>query len=287
MGSDWIHCNACGRQPAQGVVYFISSCGHIICQKCTTSNKVDGKSPDALCPCCSKKCTFIEINRNLRPELQMLFRNPKELATQYMKNLSRVLEFQSSNRTRLSKIISEREKKAVKFASLAQEEIKKRIDLENKVAKEHMRLKCELDMQRMRYLELEAQLAEKEKQIEELQNSMKRAPPIARSDSGIEGEMDADSGLSFLNVATSTPILNNSPMNRFTSTGHRNHNHISDVFANTDKTLPSPITFTCEQMMTTPAMLGLKRPKQGGSFSASRRTPGDKYDFHINVARTE
>ncbi|KAK6029527.1 zinc finger, C3HC4 type, partial [Ostertagia ostertagi] len=263
MGSDWIHCNACGRQPAQGVVYFISSCGHIVCQKCSTStNAADGKGAESLCPSCNKKCSLVEINRNLRPELQMLFRNPKDLATQYMKNLSQVLDFQSSNRARLSKIINEREKKAVKFAHSAQEEIKRRIDLENKAAKEHMRVKCELDMERMRCRELEAKLAEQEERIKELQKGMGNLPPIARSDSGIDAEMETgDSGLSFLNVATSTPILNSSPMNRFTSTGHRNHNHISDMFANAEKALPSPITFPCDQVMTTPAMLGLKKPK--------------------------
>ncbi|XGW12429.1 hypothetical protein V3C99_013270 [Haemonchus contortus] len=283
MGSDWIHCNACGRQPAQGVVYFISSCGHIICQKCSsTANKPDGCGSESLCPFCNKKCTFVEINRNLHPDLQILFRNPKEIATMYMKKLSQVLEFQSSNRTRLAKIISDRERKAVKFAHLAQDEIKKHIELKNKAAKEHLRLKCELDMERMRCRELETKLAEHEKQIEELQKGIRSLPPIASSDSGIDGEneMETGSGLSFLNVATSTPILNSSPMNRFTSTGHRNRNHISDVFANTDKSLPSPITFSCDQMMTTPAMLGIKKPKHGGSSSrSSSRGSGKKYDF--------
>lgn len=69
-----------------------------------------------------------------------------------MKTLSQVLEFQASNRTRLATLASERvgslsrafrfyhfdtveasffkEKKAVKFAHLARDEIKRRIDLE-------------------------------------------------------------------------------------------------------------------------------------------------------------
>lgn len=74
-------------------------------------------------------------------------------------------------------------------------------------------------------------VAEQEKQIEELQKGMPGHPaPIARSgkqtylsrshsnsdltiiyalDSGIDAEMETDSGgLSFLNVATSTPIRN-------------------------------------------------------------------------------
>ncbi|VDL71338.1 unnamed protein product [Nippostrongylus brasiliensis] len=260
MVSDWIHCNACWRQPAQGVVYFFTSCGHIICQKCTLSNGTPDGQQSASCSHCNKKCALIEINRNLRPELQVLFRNPKELATQYMKTLSQVLEFQASNRARLSSHISEREKKYIKYNLLAKEEIKRRIELENKAVKEHMRLKCELDMERMRCRDLEAKVAEQEKQIEELR---KGSPAIARSDSGIDNEMETDSGLSFLNVATSTPIRNCSPNNRFTSTGHRNHNHISDVFASAAQNMPSPITFSTSNIMTTPAMLGLKKGKHG------------------------
>ncbi|VDO97835.1 unnamed protein product [Heligmosomoides polygyrus] len=157
MGNDWIHCNACGRQPAQGVVFFFSNCGHLVCHKCTANAvSAEGKNHSGTCPVCEKKCSFVEINRNLRPDLQVLFRNPKDLATQYMKTLSQVLEFQASNRTRLATLASEREKKAVKFAHLARDEIKRRIDLENKAVKEHMRLKCELDMERLRCRDLEA-----------------------------------------------------------------------------------------------------------------------------------
>ncbi|EPB72132.1 zinc finger, C3HC4 type [Ancylostoma ceylanicum] len=257
MANDWIHCNACYRQPTQKSVFFLSSCGHIICQKCTST--LGDKDSDLSCPVCHKNCAFTEINRNLRPELQILFRNPKDVATQYMRSLAQVLEFQGTNRTRLAKHVAEREKKAVKFAHLAREEIKKRIEMENKAVEEHTRLKHELDMERFRCRALEAKLAENEKQLEQMQKNIDAAAPvIIRSDSGIDAEMDIDSNISFLNVATSTPIKKCSPMNRFTSTGHRNRSHISEMFATGTEDVLSPITFPNDQLMTTPAMLGLK-----------------------------
>nr|CAR63560.1 hypothetical protein [Angiostrongylus cantonensis] len=279
MANDWIHCNACYRQPAQGIVFFFSSCGHIICHKCAST--ADRAKLDCSCPVCRRKCAFVEINRSLRPELQVFFRNPKELATQYMKSLSQVLEFQGSNRSRFIKHIAAKEKKATKFAHLARDEIKRRIELESKAVEEHARLKCELDMERMRCRDLEAKLTENEKKIEELRKGFcTMQPPVACSDSGIDAEMETDSGLSFLNVATSTPIRSYSPNNRFTSTGHRNRNHISEMFLASSDDVPSPITFSSDQPMTTPAMLGIKHSTYRGSNSSSRSHGSNKkYDF--------
>lgn len=36
----------------------------------------------------------MEINRTLKPEMQMFFRNPRDLASEYMKNIASVLDFQ-------------------------------------------------------------------------------------------------------------------------------------------------------------------------------------------------
>lgn len=52
---------------------------------------------------CSKHANAVKINRNLRSDLQMYFRNPKELLDQYVKNLNAVLDFQSSHRQHLQK----------------------------------------------------------------------------------------------------------------------------------------------------------------------------------------
>ncbi|KAJ1370332.1 hypothetical protein KIN20_032035 [Parelaphostrongylus tenuis] len=278
MANDWIHCNACYRQPSQGIVFLFSSCGHIICQKCATT--ADKTKLECSCPVCQRKCTFVEINRSLRPELQIYFRNPKDLATQYMKTLAQVLEFQASNRSRFTKHIAEKEKKATKFAHLARDEIKRRIELESNAVEENTRLKCELNMERMRCRDLEAKLSENEKKIEELRKGIcTMQSQVPRSDSGIDAEMESESGLSFLNVATSTPIHSCSPKNRFTSTGHRNRNHISEMFLASSDEIPSPITFPSDQPLTTPAMLGIKHSRRSSSAGRQSHETSKKYDF--------
>lgn len=60
-------------------------------------------APQDHCMRCSKHANAVKINRNLRSDLQMYFRNPKELLEQYVKNLNAVLDFQSSHRQHLQK----------------------------------------------------------------------------------------------------------------------------------------------------------------------------------------
>lgn len=52
---------------------------------------------------CRKPTKILEINRTLRPEHQMLFRNPKDLLEMYVKNINSVLDFQAHHRSRLFK----------------------------------------------------------------------------------------------------------------------------------------------------------------------------------------
>lgn len=53
-------------------------------------------------------CTYLEINRNLKQEVQIYFRTPKDLIAQYMQNLKSVLEFQNFHRLRLQKYQQDR-----------------------------------------------------------------------------------------------------------------------------------------------------------------------------------
>lgn len=55
------------------------------------------------CPICKHRATVMEINRSLRADLQIFFRNPKDLLQEYLKNLKEVLVFQNSQRSRLNK----------------------------------------------------------------------------------------------------------------------------------------------------------------------------------------
>ncbi|VDD85911.1 unnamed protein product [Enterobius vermicularis] len=97
--SDWLHCNICVRLPtsSENVPFFLTSCGHIICQQCLEKSGVSS------CQVCQKAMHVLEINRLLRPEHQMYFRNPKELLETYVKNINSVLDFQAHHRSRLMK----------------------------------------------------------------------------------------------------------------------------------------------------------------------------------------
>ncbi|VDO97841.1 unnamed protein product [Heligmosomoides polygyrus] len=82
-----------------------------------------------------------------------------------------------------------------------------------------------------------------------------------RTDSWLKSIITGESDIACTSTSRGADTGLTRPMNRFTSTGHRNRHHISDVFANTAATLPSPITFSSDNVMTTPAMLGLRKQK--------------------------
>uniref|UniRef100_A0A1I7XBH6 BZIP domain-containing protein n=1 Tax=Heterorhabditis bacteriophora TaxID=37862 RepID=A0A1I7XBH6_HETBA len=191
----------------------------------------------------------------------MLFRNPKDLATQYMRNLAQVIEFQNSNRMRLLRATSEKEKKATKFACMAQQELKRRSDLEKQAEEEKVQLQREVEKQRAHCQSLEARYKFLNIYAFEVTLLTLRYIISLSLDSGIGG----DSSVSFFDAVTSTPVQGVSPLNRFTSTGHRDRDHIGAMFQTVNGSAPSPIV-NADAMMTTPAMLGLKKKSHRQAF---------------------
>ncbi|KAG8455404.1 hypothetical protein GDO86_001554 [Hymenochirus boettgeri] len=65
---DWFHCNICFL--LQNETYYITSCGHIICQKCAIRDK---------CSVCRKSCKYLALSENVsnfqkqQHELQIAF----------------------------------------------------------------------------------------------------------------------------------------------------------------------------------------------------------------------
>ena len=55
------------------------------------------------CAVCNANPKYIEINRNLKPEMQMYFKSPQELASQFVSNMKAVLDFQEKQRSRFNK----------------------------------------------------------------------------------------------------------------------------------------------------------------------------------------
>ncbi|GMR59163.1 hypothetical protein PMAYCL1PPCAC_29358, partial [Pristionchus mayeri] len=205
MASDWIHCNSCQAIPSKDVQFIFTSCGHIVCNKCIS------KIPNStLCTYCNKNAKFMEINRSLKPEMQMFFRNPRDLANEYMKNLASVLDFQHGHRSRFSRAQQEKANKMTKFAAAAQGEIKKRIDSEKRAITECQEFRSENEKLKMEKEQLETLLAARDREISRLRNN-----PTYSSTGGARNEFHRpDSGigttpmssLSFIDAITSTPI---------------------------------------------------------------------------------
>ncbi|EFP12598.1 hypothetical protein CRE_29686 [Caenorhabditis remanei] len=88
---DWVQCNNCGAKPNQ-VKMFLTRCAHVFCQSCTE------KAKESQCYLCKKPLTVDEINKNLRPDLMELFKDPRQVSAELMTELQKVSTFQAKQR---------------------------------------------------------------------------------------------------------------------------------------------------------------------------------------------
>ena len=56
-----------------------------------------------ICRLCKKPTKFVEINRNLGREHQLLFRKPADMVNEFVTQIKKVMEFQTYHRQRLQK----------------------------------------------------------------------------------------------------------------------------------------------------------------------------------------
>uniref|UniRef100_A0AC35FKX3 RING-type domain-containing protein n=1 Tax=Panagrolaimus sp. PS1159 TaxID=55785 RepID=A0AC35FKX3_9BILA len=123
---DWVHCNHCLRLPGAQNTFYLTSCSHILCQKCSHQDEPIQTQAQLTCVVCNIEAKFIAINRNMRSEIQLYFKNPKELASQYLQNLKAVIDFQDKQRAHHLKLQQEKYHKAVKYAKDVQASLKKK-----------------------------------------------------------------------------------------------------------------------------------------------------------------
>ncbi|CAL2029039.1 unnamed protein product [Caenorhabditis brenneri] len=88
---DWIQCNNCGAKPNQ-VKMYLTACGHVFCQNCIE------KAKESQCYLCRKPLKVDEINKNMRPDLMELFKDPKQVAADLISELKQVVTFQAKQR---------------------------------------------------------------------------------------------------------------------------------------------------------------------------------------------
>ncbi|XP_039769871.1 RING finger protein 212B isoform X2 [Ornithorhynchus anatinus] len=80
---DWFHCNQCFCKDA--APFFVTNCGHIFCRKCVLEEK---------CAICGTACKHLVLSENLKPQVKMFFKSPKETALRYLSHVSQVWTFQ-------------------------------------------------------------------------------------------------------------------------------------------------------------------------------------------------
>uniref|UniRef100_A0A915ATW7 RING-type domain-containing protein n=1 Tax=Parascaris univalens TaxID=6257 RepID=A0A915ATW7_PARUN len=254
MMTAWVHCNVCYRLPSQNnkISFHLTSCGHLLCSNC---NNVEQSKH---CPICKRRVTVMEINRNLRADLQIFFRNPKDLLQQYLKNLRDVLIFQSTQRSRLNKARRTQENKMAKLMANAQAQLKRKADAEKAIVAEKLDLQKELTALKRRFRELQATLLA----LREAEAHKRTATPVlARTNRfslpriGLteRGERDGPES-SF--VATSTPNNDCQTVHHRDLRGvNTSLKHVAASFANCGKE-SSPIVPS--KVLSTPDILGVK-----------------------------
>ncbi|KAM4706992.1 E3 ubiquitin-protein ligase RNF212B [Discoglossus pictus] len=80
---DWFHCNVCFLR--QDATFYITSCGHILCQACITRD---------YCSVCRTACKYLALSENLKPQEKIYFRGLKETAQKYFDHIAQVWSFQ-------------------------------------------------------------------------------------------------------------------------------------------------------------------------------------------------
>uniref|UniRef100_A0A1I8BQC3 RING-type domain-containing protein n=1 Tax=Meloidogyne hapla TaxID=6305 RepID=A0A1I8BQC3_MELHA len=119
----WIHCkfklpfnsyifislgNKCYSQPTPTSKFWFTSCGHILCEGCAEPpNEIQKRKQ---CILCHVDAGYMQINRNMRPDLMDLFKPPKVLVSEYLTRINTTIAFQSYQRGHLTKYKDEQVK---------------------------------------------------------------------------------------------------------------------------------------------------------------------------------
>uniref|UniRef100_A0A914YFT8 RING-type domain-containing protein n=1 Tax=Panagrolaimus superbus TaxID=310955 RepID=A0A914YFT8_9BILA len=255
---DWVHCNHCLRLPGAQNTFFLTSCSHILCQKCSRQDELLQTQTQHTCVVCNNKIKIVEINRNLRPDMMLYFKNPKELATQYLQNIKSVIDFQDKQRAHFSKAQQDKYNKAIKFAKECQVSLKKKSACEKQIIQEKNNLADENERNKVMIKELQEKMAEQSREIERLcKNNTPRSASQKRYPS-LNGNTPIRP-LSFSDVPHSTPIDGALGPNHKRPNG-KSSTPLQDLFGRLDDS----VVASSDVGITTPFMLGIQKKPSGG-----------------------
>ncbi|KAK0410732.1 hypothetical protein QR680_005293 [Steinernema hermaphroditum] len=247
--NDFVHCNSCIRQPQNGqnVGFFLGSCSHILCKKCVSKvvlppGGVKNPKQPHLCLICKRPGRFYEINRQMPSQMMQLFRDPKDLCENYVKQIKQLLDFRSHHRNRLFKAQNEQFKKCSTMYKKLQVEYKKKVEGEKAAINESLRCQEQLKAARVKIGENERELA----RLRQLVQRSQHTTPSRHSGSRGLSTPSHHGDVTFAGVCTSTPIKERGSKPHRVPTG--------SIFGVGDGL--SPIV-SGEEYLTTPAMLGL------------------------------
>ncbi|CAI4231661.1 unnamed protein product [Auanema sp. JU1783] len=131
--ADLLHCMICFVRPAGRNKFFISSCGHVFCEKCTDD---DILLPWSTCKKChNPEARLLEINSSLPPEVRDLFLPLEETLESFLKDLNRTLKFQENHRNRMMKHLAGKGDQVEKLQKYCKTEVKKQEAYRQEVAK--------------------------------------------------------------------------------------------------------------------------------------------------------
>uniref|UniRef100_A0A7E4WCU1 RING-type domain-containing protein n=1 Tax=Panagrellus redivivus TaxID=6233 RepID=A0A7E4WCU1_PANRE len=265
---DWVHCNNCSKKPSANIAFFVSACGHVVCSKCISKTAESPSPPisNEKCRVCHVDTVLLEINRSLRPDVQVLFQNPRTLAVKYMNTLKGVMDFQEKQRARLHKLESEQLQKTVKCAREMNTMLKKKTANEKQLSTENKDLKERLDAMERDMANMARDVAKKNDEIEKLRRNAAASSKTPGSHPqkkypSLNGDTPMQP-LSFRDVSHSTPM--DMFMNRRkTLNTHESAPAHDNLFSLNDSILSADgIAFgACSTAMATPDILGIsKRP---------------------------
>ncbi|KAF1744486.1 hypothetical protein MXB_1458 [Myxobolus squamalis] len=88
----WVHCNECFYDSDSGVVFYLTSCGHIMCQCCIDSTCKNGNFilASSICKLCSHNGNIVEINSNMRSDIAALFSDPLSVLQKSFQQVAKV-----------------------------------------------------------------------------------------------------------------------------------------------------------------------------------------------------